>query len=185
MKIDTALILIDIQNDYFPGGAMELEKPIEAANNAAKLLAAARNINLPIIHIQHINKKPGAAFFLPGTKGVEIYKSVAPIANENIITKYYPNSFRGTDLDDVLQKLQIQQLIICGMMTHMCVHATVRAAFDLGYTCIVAYDACATKSLVFNNHKISALDVHCAFMAALNGIYAQVKSTDEILNIIK
>ncbi|MCE5339801.1 MAG: cysteine hydrolase [Planctomycetaceae bacterium] len=181
----TALLLIDIQNDYFPGGALELENTVEAANNTAKLLAAARKVKLPVIHIQHINKRPGATFFVAGTKGVEIHNSVAPIAGEKIIVKHYPNSFRDTELNKFLQEHNIHDLIICGMMSHMCVHATARAACDFGYECFVAHDACATKAVMFNNHKVSATDVHDAFMAALNGLYAQMKTTDEIASAIE
>jgi nicotinamidase-related amidase len=177
----TALLLIDIQNDYFPGGAMELAKPVEAGNNAAKLLTAARKTKLPVIHIQHINKRPVATFFVAGTKGVEIHNCVAPIAGEKIIIKHFPNSFRDTELNKFLQENKIQKLIICGMMSHMCVHATTRAACDFGYECIVAHDACTTKALIFNNNTVSADDVHNAFMAALNGLYAQMKTADEII----
>jgi nicotinamidase-related amidase len=184
-KMKTALLLIDIQNDYFPGGALELEKPVEAANNAAKLLAAARKVKLPVIHIQHINKRPGATFFVAGTKGVEIHNSVAPVAGEKTIVKHFPNSFRDTELNKFLQENKIHDLIICGMMSHICVHATARAACDLGYECIVAHDACATKAVMFNNHKVSATDTHHAFMAALNGLYAQMETTDEIVSAIE
>jgi nicotinamidase-related amidase len=185
VKMKTALLLIDIQNDYFPGGAMELENPIEAGNNAAKLLAAARKASLPIIHVQHINTRAGATYFVAGTKGAEIHGCVEPKPNEKIIVKHFPNSFRDTDLKTYLESNGIQRLIICGMMTHMCVHAAARAACDFGYQCIVAHDACATKTLTFNNNNISAGDVHNSFMAALNGLYAQVKTSDEIINMIE
>jgi nicotinamidase-related amidase len=182
--MNTALILIDIQNDYFPGGSYELEKPIEAGNMAGRLLAAARKVPLPIIHIQHINLRPGTNYFLAGTNGVKIHDCVAPLPGETVIVKHHANSFRETELGAVLYKKDVHRVIICGMMSHMCLHATARAAYDFGYECIVAHDACTTKELTFNNIKVSALDVHSAFMAALNGLYAQVKTTDDIIAAI-
>jgi nicotinamidase-related amidase len=182
--MNTALVLVDIQNDYFPGGVYELEKPIEAGNMASRLLAAVRKAALPIIHIQHINLRPGTNYFLAGTKGVEIHDCVAPLPGETVIVKHHANSFRETELRAVLDKKNIHRVILCGMMSHMCLHATARAAYDFGYECIVAHDACTTKELTFNNIKVSALNVHSAFMAALNGLYAQVKTTDEIIAAI-
>jgi len=64
----------------------------------------------------------------------------------------------------------------------MCVDATVRAAFDYGFTCLVAHDACATKELTFNGITIPAMQVHASYMAALGAVYAQVKGVDEILD---
>ncbi len=178
---DTALLFIDIQNDYFPGGRMELDGAVEAGKNAGKILSHCREINMAVIHIQHLSARQGATFFIPGTEGAEINRCVAPVPGEKIIQKNFPNSFRQTGLSEHLEKLNIKKLIICGMMTHMCVDATVRAAFDLGYTCMVAADACATKELVHEGVTISALHVHGAFLAALGSVYAEIQNTTEFM----
>jgi nicotinamidase-related amidase len=175
-----ALLLIDIQNDYFPGGAMELVNSSLAAVKAGKLLQAFRQRALPIIHIQHISTRPGATFFLPDTVGVEIHESAAPAGGEAVFQKHYPNSFRETPLLAHLRDRQISQLVIAGMMTHMCVDSTTRAAADLGFQCVLAHDACATRALSFGNAAVSAEDVHTAFLAALNGLFAKVLSVEEI-----
>lgn len=177
----TALVLIDIQKDYFAGGRMELVGSLEAAAAASRLLAAFRKNSWPIYHIQHISARPTATFFLPETEGVNIHPSVLPQSGEPVITKEFPNSFRGTDLQEQLKADGIDQLLICGMMTSMCVDATVRAAFDLGFTCVVAEDACATRDLPFKGMTVPAAQVHGAFMSALGMVYAQVKSTEDIL----
>ena len=177
----TALILIDIQNDYFPGGKMELVGSPEASLQARKLLDVFRRRKLPLVHIQHISTRPSATFFLPDTQGVCIHPNVQPIENEAVIQKHYPNSFRETPLLDHLKDQQVERLIITGMMTHMCVDATTRAAFDLGFTCLIAQDACATRDLVFRDIHIPARHVHASFLAALNGTYGKVMDTDEIL----
>ena len=96
-----ALIIVDIQNDYFPGGKMELVGMEEAANNARHALEMFRAKNLPIFHIRHLSNRAGATFFLPETDGAEIHESVAPQGGESIVQKHFPNSFRNTSLRKV------------------------------------------------------------------------------------
>jgi len=175
------LILIDIQNDYFPGGSMELVGMKQAAENAGLLLKEWRKRAFPVFHIQHVSKRPGATFFLPNTKGVEIHKSVAPQTGEAIIEKYFPNAFRDTDLLDVLKRSEVDEVVICGAMTHMCVDATTRAAFDLGFRCTVIEDACATRDLVYKGTTVKAGEVQAAFMAALTVPYARVLSAKDFI----
>ena len=128
-----ALLIIDIQNDYFPGGAMALHEPEAAAANAAKLIAAFRQAGRPVIHMQHVSTRPGATFFLPNTPGVEIHASVRPLPGETVMQKHFPNCFRETKLLERLRGAGIGSLAIAGMMTHMCVDTTTRAASDLGF----------------------------------------------------
>ena len=99
-----------------------------------------------------------------------------------MVKKHYPNSFRDTDLLETLQKNEIDTLTICGAMSHMCIDATVRAAFDLGFSCIVAEDGCATRDLLFQDKPIKADKVHASFMADLSAPYAEVISTQSILD---
>lgn len=180
-KVDASLILIDLQNDYFAGGNMELVHIKRAALNAQQLLEKFRSRNLPIIHIQHISARPGATFFLPDTKGVEINEMVFPEKGELVVKKNYPNSFRETNFLEILQDIEKDTVVICGAMSHMCVDATTRAAFDYGFSCVVVEDACATRDLVFKGKTIKASDVHASFMAALSVPYAQVLTTGETL----
>lgn len=176
----TALVVVDIQNDYFAGGRMELRGSAEAAARAASLIARFRGSSLPLFFIQHVARRPGATFFLPGTEGVAIHPSVAPLSAERVIEKHYPNSFRETSLLDELRAASIERVVIVGMMTHMCIDATTRAAFDFGFECLVAGDACATKDLTLAGRTISHDAVHTAFLAALDGTYGRVLSADEI-----
>ncbi|NWJ40634.1 MAG: cysteine hydrolase [Geothrix sp.] len=176
-----ALLLIDIQNDYFPGGAMALVGSPEAGLQAGGLLTAFRAQRLPVIHIQHLALRPGATFFLPGTPGAEIHPGVAPLPGEPVFQKHFPNSFRETPLLEHLRGLGATELVVAGMMTHMCIDTTVRAAFDLGFTCHLAGDACATRDLGRNGATTPAAQVQAAFLAALHGTFAQVQSTEELL----
>ena len=169
-----ALLLIDIQNDYFPGGKMELEGSAEAGHAAGALLAAFRGRDLPVFHVRHISTRPDAGFFLPDTEGSLIHRSVEPLDGEPIVIKHFPNSFRETTLLGQLRERSITELVIAGMMTHMCVDTTVRAACDLGFACTLAHDACAGRALSFGGRTVSARDAHAAYMAALNRIFARV-----------
>lgn len=181
-----ALIIIDIQEDYFKGGACELVNPLQTSLEAKKLLAIFREKRLPIFHIQHINSiRPNATFLLPNTKGIDIHENVRPRNDEPVIQKNFPNSFLQTNLEDALEKLGVKDLVICGMMSHMCVDATTRAAFDLGFNCTVAHDACTTKDIQFHDVDIKQKDVHNAFMSALGAVYAQMKMSDEIINALE
>jgi len=176
----STLLLVDIQNDYFPGGAMALVGSLEAGRQAGRLLAAFRAQGLPVVHIQHLALRPGATFFLPGTPGVAFHPDVAPLPGEPVFQKHFPNSFRETPLLECLHGLGTTELVVAGMMTHMCIDTTVRAAFDLGFTCHLAGDACATRDLVRDGASVPAPQVQAAFLAALHGTFAQVQSVDEL-----
>ena len=177
----TALIIVDIQNDYFPEGKMPLVGPVEASQQAARLLDYFRRAQWPVIHVQHLAVRPGATFFLPGTPGADFHPNVQPRSDEPIIQKNFPNSFRDTPLLEVLREKQISRLVICGMQTNMCVDAITRAAADFGFECIVAADACAARNLTFDGLTVPAEHVHLAFLAALNGSYASVLKVDQII----
>lgn len=179
--MQTALILIDIQNEYFPGGWLTLHEPERAAENAARLLEHCRNRRLPVLHIRHINDRENATYFVPGTHGADIYARVAPLPDEPVIVKHRPNGFFRTALQQQLSGNGVEHLVICGMMSHMCIDTTVRAASDLGYAVTVAQDACTTRELCMNGRVIPANTVHDAFMAALHGSFADVRNSHDII----
>ena len=178
----TTLILIDIQNDYFQKGKNELVGSEQASLNAKKVLDKFRKKRDLVVHIQHLSNRKDATFFIPNTKGAEIHKNVAPIKDEKVIVKHFPNSFRETELLSYLEEHKINHLVIAGMMTHMCVDATVRAGKDMGYTIEVIGDACATKDLIYDNKKTVADDVQNSFLSALNYFYASVISTNDFIS---
>lgn len=180
-KMKTTLILIDIQNDYFPGGKNEMVKSREAGQKAKEVLTHFRQKKLPMIHIKHLSVRPGATFFIPGTAGAEIHEDVAPLETETVITKHYPNSFRETRLHQHLQEQKAEHLVIVGMMSHMCVDSTARAAKDLGYQVTVISDACASKDLSLQGSEIPARQIHDSFMAGLKSFYADIKRSDELI----
>src|SRR5512147_522016 len=179
----TALLIIDIQKDYFPGGKYPLVDPLEAAKKAYMILQCFREHGGHHVHIQHISRKPNAAFFVPGERGTDIHDAVAHFEGEPIVYKHEPNAFLHTDLLELLQSWEIERVVITGMMTHMCVDATARAAADLGFQVIVAEDACATCDLQYGGTTIPAELVHKAFLAALKS-YGKVLKSEEILALL-
>ena len=175
-----ALVIVDIQNDYFPGGANPLHEPEAAAAAAASVLDAFRASGEQVVHVQHVWDAPDATFMRPGTDGIEIHPAVAPRAGETVISKEAPNAFLGTALERTLRDAGAEELVVCGMMTSMCVDATVRAAADLGFAVSVAHDACAAPALAFGGVDVPAPSVQAAFIAALGDGYAAVASADEL-----
>ena len=179
----TALLVIDIQKDYFPGGKYELVNPLAAAKNAYMLLQCFREHGGHHVHIQHIALKPDAPFFVKGSTGSDIHDATAHFEGEPIVYKHYPNSFRETNLLEMLKEWKIERVVITGMMSHMCVDATTRAAADFGFKVIIAEDACATRDLQFDDTTVPAEHVHKAFMAALKS-YGDVMKSDEVIALL-
>ena len=182
----TALIIIDVQKDYFPGGKYPLVNPLEAAQKAYLLLQCFREHGpqgAHHVHVQHISLEPDATFFISGDRGTDIHDSVAHFEGEPIVYKHEPNSFLGTNLLALLKSWEIERLVITGMMTHMCVDATARAGSDLGFQVIVAEDACATRDLKYGDTTIPAEHVHKAFLAALKS-YGKVMKSEEIIALL-
>lgn len=176
-----ALLLIDLQNDYFPGGKWPLVGIEQAAGNAARLVEAARDRGDLVIHMRHEFPTTDAPFFLPGSEGAELHPMIDRRPEEPVVLKHHVNSFRETELQQVLDSHGIEELVICGAMSHMCVDAGTRAASDLGYQCRLIHDACATHDQEFAGKVVPAAEVHAAFMAALGFAYARVLSTEEYL----
>ena len=179
----TAFLIIDIQNDYFTGGKYPLVNPLEAAQKAYMILQCFREQDGHHVHIQHISLEPDATFFISGDRGTDIHDSVAHFEDEPIVYKHEPNSFLNTNLLELLRGWEIERLVIAGMMTHMCVDATARAASDLGFQVIVAEDACATRDLKYDEITIPAEHVHKAFLAALKS-YGKVMKADNIIALL-
>ena len=178
--MNTALIIIDVQKDYFPGGKYPLVNPEAAAKKCYQLLQCFREHGGHHVHIQHISTKPNATFFISGDRGTDIHDLAAHFEGEPIVYKHQPNSFLNTNLLELLKSWDVQRVVISGMMTHMCVDATARAASDLGFDVIVAEDACATRDLTYGDTTIPAEHVHKAFLAALKS-YGKVMKSEEIL----
>jgi len=166
----TALLIIDVQEFYFPGGRMQLENAEVAGMNAGLLLDNFRKNEMPVYHVRH-NFEPGG----------NIHPYVKPTGEEPVISKDEVNAFSEPGLLTLLKRDSVEQIVICGMQTHMCVEAAVRAAHDFGFSCLLASDACATRALQFEEYIIPAKNVHYSTLSTLQGTYARVITTDAII----
>ncbi|WP_121634497.1 cysteine hydrolase family protein [Tropicibacter alexandrii] len=174
-----AILVIDLQNEYWPDGNLPLEGIDAAAVNASRVIAHGREAGDLIVNIRH--EMPGAPVFVPGSDGVEINATVTPAEGEPVITKNFPNAFRETGLKALLEEKGIEEVVAVGAMSHMCVDATVRAANDHGYKTVTIHDACATRELDFNGTAVPAAQVHATMMAALAFFYGEVIATDDFI----
>ena len=175
-----ALLIIDIQRDYFAGGGYPLAEPDSAAQAAARVLGAFRESGEPVVHVKHVWDEPEATYMVPGTEGAEIHPTVAPHPGERVIEKEEPNAFLGTGLESELRSIGADELVIAGMESGMCVDSTVRAASDLGFEVTLVHDACAASDAEFGGVSVPGPIAHAAFMAALADGYADLVGSEEL-----
>ena len=166
-----ALIIVDVQEFYFPDGFSPLVEPEKASEKAGVILNDFRDKDELVVHVKHATKKDSL-----------IHEDVFPIKGEKVITKHFANSYKETDLLEFLQQNDITEVVVCGMMTHMCVEATARASADFGFKVIVVDDACATKDIVYENDTVKAADVHLSTLGSIDRYYGKVMTTKEFLN---
>ena len=176
-----ALIVIDLQNEYLPTGNLPLSGLDAAVANAVAAIAHARATDVPVIHVRHESASADAPIFAPGTSNVDIQPAVTPRGGEPVVVKRHVNAFRGTDLKHRLDAAGIDELVLVGAMSHMCIEACARAAADMDYAVTVLHDACATLDLAFGGVTVPAGQVHAAAMASLAFGYATVRPTSDWL----
>lgn len=175
----TALIIVDAQNAY-RSGPLELNGVEPALDECARLLARARALAIPVIHIQH-DAGPGSPYDIRSDIGA-IADKVAPRDGEPIVVKHYPNAFVGTELDARLKALGVTRVVIAGFMTHMCINSTTRGAFSLGYQVSVPAAATATRALPApDGSVIDASTVQRVALAALADLFAVVVADSEAI----
>lgn len=182
-RMKTALLVIDIQKDHFPGGKLPLVNALEASQRAYMLLQCFREQGGKHVHIQHISKDPHATYFIPGDRGTDIHDSAAHFEGEPIVYKHEPNAFLNTELLDLLRSWEIERLVICGMMTHLDVDATARAAAGFGFQVMTAEDACATRDLQDGDSIMPAEQVHRTTLERLKA-YGRVMKSEKILALL-
>jgi nicotinamidase-related amidase len=164
-----ALIVIDLQNDYFPGGLFPLWNTEETLRNIVAAIGKARALGIPVIHVQHIaNAAKGIApFFNAGTPGVDIHPEVLAAAPDApVVVKEYADSFHGTALEEVLSGLGVDELLVCGMMTQNCVTHTAIAKGAEKYKVTVLTDCSTTVNEILHLIALNALSTRVALQPA-------------------
>lgn len=177
---ECALVLIDVQREYLDG-MLALPDVEPALKNITRLLAAARDQQVPVLHVAHLGAS-GTPF--DPASGGKIIDSASPIEGEAVITKTLPNAFADTDLRSIVTKLGDPHLVLVGFMTHMCISSTARATADLGLQTTVVIDATATRSLPSpdSDAAIGATELHQATLAALSDRFSLLATTSELIS---
>jgi nicotinamidase-related amidase len=167
------VVVIDAQHEYVDG-ALPLPGVESALQEIGRLLARARRVMTPVIHIVHLGQADG--LFAPGSDGAEVASPATPAPSEPVLSKRLPNAFGSTDLADRVHALKKPGIILVGFMTHMCVEATARAAIDLGLRATVIADATATRDLPdpLTGGIIPAAEVQRNALAALSDRFATI-----------
>jgi nicotinamidase-related amidase len=169
---DACLVLIDLQNEYL-AGPIAVPEANAAIASAAKLLARARSCGTAVFHVAH-RGRPGGLFDRAAERGA-IVAALAPLPDEPVVEKELPNAFAGTDLQARLAATGHKNIILAGLMTHMCVSSTARAALDLGFRVTIHADSCATRDLPDGRGgTIPAATVHDVALAELADRFAVI-----------
>ncbi len=179
-----ALLIIDVQKAIDHPSWGQRNNPY-AEKHICRLLLEWRRSGSPIIHIRHSSREPESTY-RPNQEGYEFKPEIQPKSGETILTKNTNNAFISTELEAMLRRNSIFTLIICGVITNNSIEATARMAGDLGYKTYVVSDATATFDKVdFLGKHHTAEEVHAMSLANLQGEYAVVVSTEEIISQLK
>ena len=146
-----ALLVIDLQNDYFPGGKFPLWNTYAILQNIERAIAKANAQGIPVIHIQHVAKQGMAPFFNEGTPGADIHPSILAAAPKApVVVKEFADGFEQTNLEETLTKLGVTDLLVCGMMTQNCVTHTAISKTVEKYNVTILPDCCTTVSEILH-----------------------------------
>ena len=174
-----ALILIDVQNEYFTGGLrIEYPDPVVSLANIERAAAAAQQAGIPIVVVQH-SAPVGYPIFAKGSPGWQLHPSVAALAASHYVEKRLPSSFAGTDLGAWLRSQEIDTLTVAGYMTHNCNDATIRQAVHEGWAVEYLHDASGSVPYVNQAGQCSAETIHKTYLVVLQSFFAAVLATDE------
>lgn len=185
----TAVLVIDFQNEYFPGGRMVIPDGGSALENTRRLIKAADAKGIRVIHVQHV-LPAGAPLFAEGGKTVQFHPDMQPRTGETVVQKDNVSVFAGASaavMDKTLKEAGIDTLIVTGLMTHACVSGAARdaAAAPRGYRVIVSSDATATRDLqLATGTRIDHKTLHAASLATVEDTYGDVMTTDAIIGLV-
>jgi len=165
---NTALLVIDLQNDYFPGGHYPLWQAEETLQKVQAAMTKAQQQGMPIIFIQHVAKaeKGIAPFFNEGTKGVEVHSALTDLLDSShLVIKHYADSFEQTNLQSLLSDLHVESILLCGMMTQNCVTHTALSKAAEPYQVSVIAEACTTVDEMIHNIALNGLSSRVSLLS--------------------
>ena len=171
----SALIVIDVQNEYVTGGLPIVHPPVEdALARIAEAIDAANAAGIPVVAVRHTEPDPSGGIFVEGTPEWQLHDAVSSRPHDVVIDKRLPGSFTGTPLEEWLAERGVEHVVIAGWMTHMCVDSTTRQAMHRGYDVTVLVDATGTIDVA---DDLPAALVHKVELGVLGDGFAQLRST--------
>jgi nicotinamidase-related amidase len=179
----TALVVIDVQKDYFPGGKFVLFRARAALRKTLRLRDWARAQGLAVWWIRHTSSASRSFFLVEGTPGADLHPLLQPREDEPLVNKRDPNCFLGTDLETQLRSRGIDTVVWAGMISWMCVETTVRSAKDKGFRNLVAHDAVASGWMKGPYGLVTPWSAHRAFLSGLGLYHAEVFSTAHLRSL--
>lgn len=174
-----ALIVVDVQNEYFEGGALPISYPPNSFSRIKEAIEEAQKAGILVVFVQHASLKENAGAFVRGSHLWEFHDDIKKLTPDLVIEKNHASSFVGTDLNWRLRTLGIDTVTIVGYMTQNCCDATARDASQLGYNVEFLSDANGTLAFSNNAGEVSAEELHRSFLVAQAFGFSRVLSLDE------
>ena len=173
----TALLVIDVQNEYFDGKA-PIPDGDAALEHIRAAIDAAEHAGMHVVYVQHEVLQRERGVFLRGTHGFELHPRLEPRSGDPLIVKHYPGAFAQTDLDEIVRANGITQIAISGYMTHMCCDTTAREGFQRNLKVLFLDDATATRDVEHPTlGKVGHADLHRATLLTQASMFAEVLPT--------
>jgi nicotinamidase-related amidase len=180
-----ALLVIDVQNEYFPGGALPIIHPQNHLENILETMDAAKRDEVTTIVVRHHQPDPNSPLFCKGSKNWELHPEVASRHHDLLLDKQLPGSFTNTGLEMFLRERGIDTVSIAGYMTQICCDTTAREAMHRGFTVEFLSDATGTLDVENSAGSVKADDLHKAILVAQQMFISEVISKDEFIDRIK
>jgi nicotinamidase-related amidase len=174
-----ALIVIDVQNEYFDGALpISDPPPDESVANIGRAMDAASAAGVPVIVVRHTSDDD-SPIFQQGSHAWELHPEVERRPRDHLVDKHLPGSFTGTNLESILASEEVDSVAITGYMTHMCVDTTSRQAAHRGLAVEILNDATGTLALTNSGGSAAGEELHRATLVAQGQFFADVLSTDD------
>jgi len=179
-----ALLVIDVQNEYFTG-KLPIAHPPGSLDNIVKAMEQARKSGIPVVVVQHTSPQKDAPVFRKGSEGWNLHPRIAAQAYDHLIEKNLPGSFTGTDLESWLRERKIDTIVIAGYMTQMCCDTTARQAFHVGLAVECLSDATGTLPVSNKAGSVTAEELHRAILVTQAMRFSKVMTTDQWIESLK
>ena len=184
-KVKRALLVIDVQNEYFPGGALPIKHPVDHLQNILEVMDAAREQGVTTVVVRHHQPDPQSPLFCKGSPNWELHPDVASRPHDLLLDKQLPGSFTNTGLENFLREREIDTVAVAGYMTQICCDTTAREAFHRGFKVEFLRDATGTLDVENAAGKASAEELHNAILVSQQMFISEVVTKNEFVDRIR